>query len=99
MIVQYAVESELREIMLDSVTEVDGNEDTKKAFKDQVDSLPADSIRTTFYALVLSGIVSVCSFFRNTAETLTQGIIEVVREIVLEVVHTIEHTVRAGITR
>ena len=77
VIAQHATDIEMREIMLDSVTEVDGDEDNKTAFKDQVDSLPDNSIRTTFYAMVLSGIVSVCSYFRNTAELLTQGVIRV----------------------
>ena len=98
VIAQIATEIEMREIMLDSVTEVDSDKDTKKAFEDQVNSLPDDSIRTTFYALVLSGIVSICSFFRNTAETITQGTLAIIREIGLEIVATIGHAVRAGIT-
>jgi hypothetical protein len=79
VIAQIATEIEMREIMLDSVTEVEGDDDTKKAFQDQVNSLPDDSVRTTFYALLLSGIVSICSFFRNTAETITQGVLAIVR--------------------
>ena len=97
VIAQVATDLEMREIMLDSITEVD-DDDNKIAFKGHVENLPDESIRTSFYAMVLSGIYSVCSYFRNTTERITNAGIDVGREIAIEAVRTIGHTARTFVT-